>query len=108
MPYCRDTNRGLMLGAIVRRRGRARPRQPEASPIRRKPVNRAACAIAAALTIAAPGLAAAQDKPVQLKLSHWVPPSHPLQKAMEDWGASVAKDSGGTITYKVFPAQQLG
>jgi TRAP-type C4-dicarboxylate transport system substrate-binding protein len=52
--------------------------------------------------------AAAQDKPVQLKLSHWVPPSHPLQKAMEAWGASVQQASGGTITYSVFPAQQLG
>jgi len=37
-----------------------------------------------------------------------VPPSHPLQKAMEDWGASIKKASNGTIKYKVFPAQQLG
>jgi TRAP-type C4-dicarboxylate transport system substrate-binding protein len=50
----------------------------------------------------------AQDKPVHLKLSHWVPPAHPLQKAMEDWGASIQKASGGTITFSVFPAQQLG
>ena len=28
--------------------------------------------------------ALAQDTPVQLKLAHWVPPTHPLQKAMED------------------------
>jgi TRAP-type C4-dicarboxylate transport system substrate-binding protein len=27
---------------------------------------------------------------------------------MEDWGAAVEKASGGTIKYKVFPAQQLG
>jgi len=39
----------------------------------------------------------AQDKTFELKLSHWVPPSHPLQKALEEWGASVEKDSGGTI-----------
>jgi len=50
----------------------------------------------------------AQDKTFELKLSHWVPPAHPLQKALEDWGASVEKDSGGTIKYKVYPAQQLG
>ncbi|MBI2714452.1 MAG: TRAP transporter substrate-binding protein [Rhizobiales bacterium] len=50
----------------------------------------------------------AQDKTFELKLSHWVPPSHPLQKALEEWGASVEKDSGGTIKSKVFPAQQLG
>src|SRR5271167_828102 len=54
------------------------------------------------------GAASAEDKTFELKLSHWVPPSHPLQKAMEDWGASVEHDSGGTIKYKVYPAQQLG
>ena len=31
----------------------------------------------------------AQDKTFELKLSHWVPASHPLQKALEDWGAAV-------------------
>ena len=51
---------------------------------------------------------AAQDKPVQLKLSHWVPPSHPLQKALEDWGSSIQKATNGTVTFTVFPAQQLG
>src|SRR6201998_973518 len=54
------------------------------------------------------GTASAEDKTVELKLSHWVPPTHPLQKAIEDWGAEVEKASGGTITYRVFPAQQLG
>jgi TRAP-type C4-dicarboxylate transport system substrate-binding protein len=52
--------------------------------------------------------AAAQDKVVNLKLSHWVPPTHPLQKAAEEWGASLEKASGGTIKSAVFPAQQLG
>jgi len=54
------------------------------------------------------GPASAQDKTFELKLSHWVPPSHPLQKALEDWGSSVEQDSGGAIKYKVYPAQQLG
>ena len=54
------------------------------------------------------GTASAEDKTFELKISHWAPPSHPLQKAMEDWGASVEQDSGGTIKYKVYPAQQLG
>ena len=60
----------------------------------------------AACALAAPAFA--QDKPIELKLSHWVPPSHPLQKAIEAWGAAVNKASGGSITFKVFPAQQLG
>src|SRR6202022_3485522 len=50
----------------------------------------------------------AQEKTFELKISHWVPASHPLQKALEDWGAAVEKESGGTIKYKVYPAQQLG
>ena len=33
----------------------------------------------------------AQEKTFDLKLSHWVPASHPLQKALEDWGAAVEK-----------------
>ncbi|MBV8790585.1 MAG: C4-dicarboxylate ABC transporter, partial [Pseudolabrys sp.] len=64
-----------------------------------------ACALAA--TFGA-GVASAQEKTFELKLSHWVPASHPLQKALEDWGAAVEKASGGTLHYKVFPAQQLG
>jgi TRAP-type C4-dicarboxylate transport system substrate-binding protein len=70
----------------------------------------------AALLASAAGLVAvalapparAQDKTFELKLSHWVPPSHPLQKAIEDWAASVEKASNGTIKSKIFPAQQLG
>src|SRR5438034_8611291 len=52
--------------------------------------------------------ALAQEKTFELKISHWVPSSHPLQKSLEDWAAAVEKDSGGTIKSKVFPAQQLG
>jgi TRAP-type C4-dicarboxylate transport system substrate-binding protein len=52
--------------------------------------------------------ALAQEKTIELRISHWVPASHPLQKSLEDWGAAVEKASGGTIHYKVFPAQQLG
>jgi len=68
----------------------------------------AGCVCAAALLIGGATAALAQDKTFELKLSHWVPPSHPLQKALEEWGASIEKDSGGTIKYKVYPAQQLG
>jgi TRAP-type C4-dicarboxylate transport system substrate-binding protein len=50
----------------------------------------------------------AQDKPVHLKLAHWVPPTHPLQKAMEDWGNSIQKQTNGTVTFTIYPSQQLG
>src|SRR5258708_10719561 len=65
-----------------------------------------AASLAVALLAAPP--ARAQDKTFELKLSQWVPPTHPLQKAMEEWGASIEKASNGTIKSKVFPSQQLG
>jgi TRAP-type C4-dicarboxylate transport system substrate-binding protein len=65
-------------------------------------------AVLAAAVIGSAGIAQAQEKTFELKISHWVPASHPLQKALEEWGAAVQKASGGTLTYKVFPAQQLG
>jgi TRAP-type C4-dicarboxylate transport system substrate-binding protein len=68
-------------------------------------MKKAVCALLLALGVT-PALA--QEKTFELKISHWVPASHPLQKALEDWGAAVEKASGGTIKYKVFPAQQLG
>src|SRR4249920_925613 len=52
--------------------------------------------------------ALAQEKTFDLKISHWVPSSHPLQKSLEDWAAAVKEASGGTVKSKVFPAQQLG
>lgn len=67
-----------------------------------------ALALAAALIGGASVASAQQEKTFELKLSHWVPPSHPLQKALEQWGADVEKESGGTIHYKVYPSQQLG
>ncbi len=65
-------------------------------------------AATASLALIAAGPAQAQDKPIELKIAHWVPPSHPLHKALEEWGAGVEKASGGTIKSKVFPSEQLG
>jgi TRAP-type C4-dicarboxylate transport system substrate-binding protein len=69
-------------------------------------VSTAIAGLALCAGLASPAFA--QDKSFELKLSHWVPPSHPLQKALEDWGASVEKASNGTIKSKVYPSQQLG
>jgi len=62
--------------------------------------------LAAALACAGPALA--QDKTVEWRFSHWVPPSHPMHPAAEAWAQSIEKASGGTIKMKIFPAQQLG
>jgi TRAP-type C4-dicarboxylate transport system substrate-binding protein len=60
------------------------------------------------LALAAGAPARAADPPVQLRLSHWVPPSHPLQAAIADWANDVTRESGGSITAAIFPAEQLG
>jgi TRAP-type C4-dicarboxylate transport system substrate-binding protein len=52
--------------------------------------------------------ARAQDKPVNLKISLWIPASLPLVPAYTAWGKSIEKASGGSITSTVFPAEQLG
>jgi TRAP-type C4-dicarboxylate transport system substrate-binding protein len=66
------------------------------------------CGLAALGVALGLGSASAQDKTIELKLSHWVPPTHPLQKAIQDWADDIQKQSNGTITYKIYPAQQLG
>jgi TRAP-type C4-dicarboxylate transport system substrate-binding protein len=52
--------------------------------------------------------AQAQDKPVALKLSSWVPAQHALNPALAAWGADITKASGGTITTTLYPSEQLG
>jgi TRAP-type C4-dicarboxylate transport system substrate-binding protein len=66
-----------------------------------------ALGLAASAAALAPA-ALAQDKAVQLKLSHWVPPAHPLQPALQAWAADIEKASTGTIKSTVFPSEQLG
>jgi len=67
----------------------------------------AALALASSLALAL-GNASAEDKTFELKLSHWVPPTHPLQAAIQNWADDIQKESNGTITYKIYPSQQLG
>ena len=62
-------------------------------------------ALAAALLA---GAAQAQDKPVTLKLSSWVPAQHALNPALQAWADDIKKASGGTITATLFPSEQLG
>ncbi len=71
-------------------------------------MSRHLAAAALAATVLLPAASLAQDKPVALKIAHWVPASHPLHKPTEEWAASMTKASGGTLTFSIFPAQQLG
>ncbi|MDM0115892.1 TRAP transporter substrate-binding protein [Variovorax sp. J22R133] len=68
---------------------------------------RAVLAIAATLALAA-SPAGAQDKPVNLKMSSWVPAQHPLNPSLQAWADDIKKASGGTITATLFPSEQLG
>ena len=69
---------------------------------------RAALATLAVSAFAFMSPAQAQDKPVELKYSHWVPSTHPLHGILLDWAKSIDKASNGSIKVVVFPAQQLG
>jgi len=60
----------------------------------------------AAVLFASPAIA--QDKLVEWRFAHWVPPSHPMHPAAEAWAADIEKATGGTIKMKIFPSQQLG
>src|SRR5690606_34946383 len=62
----------------------------------------------AALTAAA-AVQTANAAEVELRLSHWVPATHPLQPTgLEPWAKSIAEASGDRINITIFPAQQLG
>ncbi len=50
----------------------------------------------------------AQDKPVNLKLSSWVPAQHPLNPSFAAWAEDIKRASNGTITATLFPSEQLG
>lgn len=66
------------------------------------------CSVLAAVACGLAGPLSAQDKPVELRFGHWVPPAHPMHKSAEQWAESINKASNGTITIKIYPAQQLG
>ncbi len=65
-------------------------------------------ATAAAAIFAMGSAATAQDKTVELKIAHWLPPVHSIHKAMEDWAKALETASNGTIKFRIYPAQQLG
>jgi TRAP-type transport system periplasmic protein len=67
-------------------------------------------ALAGACTLAiGAGSASAFDNPVELRLAHWVPPTHPIQtEGMVQWAESISEASEGSITVTIYPAQQLG
>jgi TRAP-type C4-dicarboxylate transport system substrate-binding protein len=65
----------------------------------------AAAAAALLCTTAVPAAAAE----VELRLAHWLPPTHPVQPlGVDPWIESIKKASNGRINITVYPASQLG
>ena len=61
-------------------------------------------ALLALLLAASVTPAVAQDKTVNLKVSLWLPPAHPLVPATQAWAKDIETASGGTIKVSVFPS----
>src|SRR5260370_30418109 len=74
---------------------------------RKRPMKKLALALALAIGLLGSS-AVAQDKTVDLKISIWLPPAHPLVPATKVWAADIEKASGGTIKTAIFPSEQLG
>ena len=64
--------------------------------------------LACGAALLAGGPVQAQDKPVVLKLSSWVPAQHALNPALQAWADSIKKSSGGSIGATLFPGEQMG
>lgn len=67
---------------------------------------RAVLGAAATMALARPSIA--QSAPIELKVSHFLPPNHTFQKLMLEWSGELEKQSGGKLTLKLYPAAQLG
>jgi TRAP-type C4-dicarboxylate transport system substrate-binding protein len=65
-------------------------------------------ALLAILLAASVSPALAQDKLVNMKVSIWLPPAHPLVPATKAWADDIEKQSGGSIKMTIFPSEQLG
>ncbi len=69
-------------------------------------LNRMALNVATLVTLlASTGLRA---QTIELKVSHYLPPNHTVQKTLEAWGEDLDKRSGGRLKLKIYPASQLG
>ena len=51
---------------------------------------------------------AAAGQTIELKVSHYLPPNHTIQKMLEDWGRTLDQRSAGRLKLAIYPAAQLG
>ena len=57
--------------------------------------------------VALPGRARGAN-PVELRVSHYLPPNHTLHKALLLWSATLERESAGQLRLRIYPASQLG
>ena len=68
----------------------------------------AVATIAAAIGFAVlPGGAIAQQKTIELKLSHFVPIKHPFHTWVTGWAEQVEKESKGRLKFTIYPSGQI-
>lgn len=82
-----------------------------ARALRLLPALVAALAAAALVAAGLAGTVAAQPAPpapAELKVSHYLPPNHTVQKVLEDWAQELDTRSGGRLKLRIYPASQLG
>ena len=69
----------------------------------------AAAVLAAASVVAGHAQPASPPAaPIELKVSHYLPPNHTVQKVLEDWAQVIEARSGGRLKLRIYPASQLG
>lgn len=79
------------------------------SNTRRRLLGAAAATTALGLTTGLARPARAQAKPIELKVSHWVPVGHVFhQHVLLPWAEMVEKKSGGRLKITIFPGSVLG
>lgn len=67
-------------------------------------VNKLALVLSAVFCLSAQS---AQAQTVELKLSHFVPPTHPFHKWVTGWVADLEKESGGRLKFVIYPNGQI-
>ena len=64
-----------------------------------------AATTALALSLSGPALA----EEITLRISHWLPPTHPIaSEGLDSWTKAITAETGGAIQFQIFPSAQLG
>ncbi len=54
------------------------------------------------------GVSVGAADPIELKVSHFLPPNHVFQKELVRWGEELKEKSNGQLVLRVFPSGQMG